>query len=334
MYKSKLVVGTELFDIVPEAEWNRLAQGGVTDTPFQLFAYQQAWWTHLGFGELVSVLVTDEHGRLQGLGCFYLHNRQLYFNASKEETDYLDILVHEKDAAAVWSEIFTCLCSHSCPDWDTIDLYNIPASSPSRSILPRLVKSRGFTITEEIAEVCPVIPLTGSFETYLAGINKKQRHEIRRKMRNAAAAEAQLEIIDSLDSLPEAVDEFLQLLQKSTAEKNDWLNEGRTAVFHQVAEAALKQGSLLLMFMVVGGERVSALCNFLYNGRVWVYNSGIDISKHGHLSLGVVLTAHAIQHGIEQGCHTFDFLRGNETYKYRFGAVDTEIYRYQIKRAQ
>jgi CelD/BcsL family acetyltransferase involved in cellulose biosynthesis len=50
------------------------------------------------------------------------------------------------------------------------------------------------------------------------------------------------------------------------------------------------------------------------------------------LSLGVVLTAKAIEHAIENGRSTFDFLRGNETYKYRFGAKDTEIYRLAISR--
>jgi CelD/BcsL family acetyltransferase involved in cellulose biosynthesis len=44
----------------------------------------------------------------------------------------------------------------------------------------------------------------------------------------------------------------------------------------------------------------------------------------------VVITAKAIELAIENGRTTFDFLRGNETYKYRFGAKDTKIYRQQI----
>jgi len=334
MLNSKLILGNDVFNQVDEAAWNGLAQGGITDTPFQTYAYQRAWWSHLGKGELVSVLVHDTAEQLVGLGCFYIENGRLFFNASKEETDYLDILVKEAHAEAVWAEIVSCLCCDACPDWDVMDLYNIPAASISRQIIPRLAHSRGFSFVEEVAEVCPIIPLESDFDGYLAGIDKKQRHEIRRKMRKAAGAGAELEIVDSLEAMPTAVDDFLALLQKSSADKQAWLNEGRTAVFHDVAEAALKQGTLLLMFMVVDGERISALFNFLYNGRVWVYNSGIDISQHGNLSLGVVLTAHAIQHGTVCGCGTFDFLRGNETYKYRFGAKDSEIFRYQLTLAQ
>ena len=53
----------------------------------------------------------------------------------------------------------------------------------------------------------------------------------------------------------------------------------------------------------------------------------------GALSLGVVITAKAIEYAIENGRKSFDFLRGNETYKYRFGAQDTTIYRIHLEPA-
>ncbi len=46
-------------------------------------------------------------------------------------------------------------------------------------------EKRGWTFTQERTYHVPSIPLAGDFETYLAGIDKKQRHEIRRKMRRA-----------------------------------------------------------------------------------------------------------------------------------------------------
>jgi CelD/BcsL family acetyltransferase involved in cellulose biosynthesis len=44
------------------------------------------------------------------------------------------------------------------------------------------------------------------------------------------------------------------------------------------------------------------------------------------------LTAKAIEHAIANGRSTFDFLRGREEYKYRFGAKDTRVYRLQAIR--
>lgn len=331
MYEAELIAGPELFHRVPEQSWNELAEAGMTNTPFQRHAYQSAWWRFLGEGELLGIVVRDENERLVGIGCFNLRaDGRLVFNASKEETDYLDLIARPADAEGVWAAVFDCLQGDDCPTWQLFDCYNVPAVSPTRTILPRLAQSRGFLFQEEVAEVCPIIGLTGDFEEYLAGIDKKQRHEIRRKLRRAQGAKAELEIVRDSEALGLAVDQFLDLLSKSTVEKSTWLNEGRIQLFHEVARRALDEGTLLLMFMTVSGERISGLFNFCYNDRVWVYNSGIDVSRFGHLSLGVVVTTYAIQTAIEQGCHVFDFLRGDETYKYRFGAADTEIFRLTI----
>lgn len=334
--KTKLILGNEIFTAVDAAAWDALAKGSITDSPFQTHTYQQAWWDNLGRGELVSVVVDNDANELVGLAIFLLEDGGLQFNASKEETDYLDIIVKEDHAEAVWTAVFDCLCSDECPTWDTLDCWNIPADSPSKMILPRLAEARGFSLAQERAEVCPVIPLKDSFDEYLAGIDKKQRGEIRRKMKKAAGAGVTIEVVDCETDMDQAIKDFLHLLQCSTPDKKGWLEEfpTRANVFNTVAKEALEAGSLLLMFTVIEGERISALFNFIYDGRIWVYNSGNDISQHRNLSLGWVLTAHAIQHGINQGCHTFDFLRGDEKYKYRFGAHDTEIFRLTMKKEE
>lgn len=330
----ELITGSKVFEAITAADWDALAQQGMTNTPFQSHAYQKIWWSHLGNGELHTIIVRDDlTGELKGIVPLYLQDGVLQFNGSKEETDYLDIIATEQDAELVWTAVFDCLCSSEFPTWQMLDLHCIPSASSTREIVPRLTANRGFLLSKnEVEEVCPVIPLGGSFEDYLMSIDKKQRHEIRRKLRRAAGGGAELEIIGREDDLHAAVDDFLALLQKSTPDKSEWLDGGRTAVFHELAAAALQAGTLLLMFMRVNGERYSALFNFDYNGRIWVYNSGLNISQYDNLSLGVVLTSHAIELAAEKGHHTFDFLRGNETYKYRFGAQDTEIYQLTIER--
>ena len=81
------------------------------------------------------------------------------------------------------------------------------------------------------------------------------------------------------------------------------------------------------------GEKAAALFNFDYDGRIWVYNSGLDPAAYGRLSAGVVLSAWAIEEAINRGRQTFDFLRGDEGYKYRFGAKDTTVHELIVSRA-
>ncbi|MFQ5398655.1 MAG: GNAT family N-acetyltransferase [Anaerolineae bacterium] len=333
MAYAKLIHGDAVFNELAEV-WNDLAGQGMTDTPFQRLAYQRAWWQllHPPDSTLHTVIVRGEQGNHVAIGCFYLHEGALYFNGCVEETDYLDLIALADQAEAAWTAVFECLHSPEAPPWKTIDLCNIPADSPTRTILPRLAARYGLSFAESVHEVCPIIKLPQSFAAYLEGLDKKQRHEVRRKLRRAAGAGAEVVTVGPDDDLEQAVNAFLDLLQKSTVEKREWLNDGRRAVFHETARDALEAGILQLMFIEVEGQKAAALFNFDYRSRIWVYNSGLNPALFGNLSLGVVLTARSIEMAIENGRAVFDFLRGNETYKYRFGAVDTKIYRLQLAR--
>jgi CelD/BcsL family acetyltransferase involved in cellulose biosynthesis len=72
--------------------------------------------------------------------------------------------------------------------------------------------------------------------------------------------------------------------------------------------------------------------NFVYQNRTLLYNSGMDSARFLRYSPGIVLTAFLIQHSIENGRAAFDFLRGDETYKYKLGGVDTSIHQLLIRK--
>ncbi len=332
---AEIIHGDKIFANLA-GEWDALAQRGMTDTPFQTLAYQESWWRNLKpvRSELHSIITRSNDGQLTAIACLYITSEGVvHFSGCIEETDYLDLIVEARHAEEAWHLILSTLFSEQYPKWRLLELCNIPAISPTRTILPRLSEDLSQFVVESVNEVCPVIQLPESFDTYLQSLDSKQRREIRRKLRRAQGSDAELQIIGKEDDVHQAVTDFLVLLQKSTFEKRDWLNDGRRALFYSVAEAAQESNMLQLMFLKVDGRKAAALFNFDYGNRIWVYNSGLDPDAFGNLSLGVVLTAKAIEWGIENGRSEFDFLRGSETYKYRFGAEDTTIYRLQISRS-
>ena len=68
-------------------------------------------------------------------------------------------------------------------------------------------------------------------------------------------------------------------------------------------------------------------------GRVWgLYNSSFDPTLAA-LAPGMVLVWELVERAAKEGCHTFDLLRGDEPYKYRFGAVDRELRTLTLVRA-
>jgi CelD/BcsL family acetyltransferase involved in cellulose biosynthesis len=216
-----------------------------------------------------------------------------------------------------------------------MELCNIRASSPTLSVFRELAGRRGYRTAVEREDVCPVIRLPGDWEAYLASLAKKERHEIRRKMRKAETeADTRWYIVDAGRDLPGEMETFIELHQRSRREKGDFMNAPMQGFFHAIAQALFPPGWFQLAFIEINGEKAASILNFDYGTSILVYNSGYDPDRYAGLSPGIVLLSYTIQHAIAQGRTEFDFLRGDEEYKYRFGARDTEIFRLTVDRGK
>ena len=86
-------------------------------------------------------------------------------------------------------------------------------------------------------------------------------------------------------------------------------------------------GPLRLAFLTVGDRRIAAGPMFKTADRYLYYNAGVDPDARD-LSPGVVLVAEYVRRALDEGVRRFDFLRGDESYKYEWGAVDEPIQRH------
>jgi CelD/BcsL family acetyltransferase involved in cellulose biosynthesis len=77
------------------------------------------------------------------------------------------------------------------------------------------------------------------------------------------------------------------------------------------------------------GKTVGAALNMTHGKNVYYYMGGFDMEAT-KLAPGNVLFVHVINRAIENGYTKFDFLRGAENYKYRWGAADTELHSLEI----
>ena len=223
----------------------------------------------------------------------------------------------------------------AAPAWDMLDLCNIRRDSPTLRILPRLARARGWMVEMEVQEVCPVVSLPATWEEYVASLDKKHRHELRRKMRRAAAAEGlRWYIVAKGQDLEAEVEDLMALMVAGGPEKSAFLTPPMRAFFRELARVTFDAGWLQLAFLRVAERKLAAYFSFVYNDRVWVYNSGLDWRNDPGFGAGIVLTGYLIRHAIEQGWSEYDFMRGGERYKYRFGGVDVTVHRLVVKREE
>ena len=333
-------IHTHFESLAPLADaWNDLLAHSVTDAPFLHFEYLRDWWHTLGGGEWpraeLCVVSAHEGERLIGIApLFHATNRDeesaLLLLGSIEISDYLDLIVRPQDLTRFVPGLLDFLASSLPQSWSALDFYNLPEASATLAALESESAARGWTFTREIYQPAPFISLPADFDTYLAGIDKKQRHEIRRKMRRAAEHEIPVRwhIVTDEAILDSEMDGFFQLMTQDPA-KEKFLTEAMRGQMLATARTAMSKGWLWLAFLEVGGKKAAAMFNFDYGNRLWGYNSGVN-RDFIELSPGWVLLGHVIQWACEHGRAEFDFMRGNEEYKYRFGAKARSVMRVKM----
>ena len=326
------------FSSISEKEWNTLVEQGISDVPFLRHEYLSQWWSTLGGGEWkqaeLVLISARENDQIIGIAPLfkaeYDGRPALLLIGSIEISDYLDLIVQLDDLPRFLSGLMDFLAQSPAYRGLPFDWYNLPDSSPTLVALKAESERRGLIYHEEVYRPTPRIALNGSFDDYLSRIEKKQRHEIRRKMRRAMESEVpvQFYVVEDADTLESEMDAFFQLMEHDSS-KASFLTPSMRGHMKSVIKTAIDHGYLWLAFLTVDGVKAAACLNFDYKNKLWGYNSGVS-REFMELSPGWVLLGHQLQWACEHGRAEFDFMRGDEEYKYRFGAVNQYVMRVRV----
>ena len=324
-------------------EWNALLAESFVHVPFLRFEYLQTWWQTRGGGEWPQdaqalVVTARQDGRLVGIaplfGAAWEGKPTLLLLGSIEISDYLDLIARPADLPAFTQALLEYLKSQPAglPAWERLDLYNVLEDSPSLAALETASTQTGLGYATEAFRPALSIALPGDWETYLAGIDKKQRHEIRRKMRRASSGELPVRWYIAQDpaALDAEIEAFLDLMALDE-EKERFLTPAMRENFRATMRCAFDAGCLMLAFLEVDGKKVAGYFNFDYLDQLWVYNSGMNFN-YNEYSPGWVLLGELLKWANENGRKHFDFMRGDEDYKFRFGAQKRDVLRVTISR--
>lgn len=326
-------------------EWNTLLTESIVHVPFLRHEYLQVWWQTRGGGEWpndaqLALVTAREDTRLVGIApLFFVPDWQgqprLMFLGSIEVSDYLDVITTQETLTPFLDALLPFLAQeeNGLPHWEQLDLYNILDSSPSLGALESAAKKLGWSYQVEQLQHSPNIPLPGDWEAYLASIDKKQRHEIRRKMRRAYASEADVRWYLARDwqTIDDEIEAFLDLMAEDP-DKERFLTPAMRDHMRLTVRCAFEEGYLHLAFLEINGKKAAGYLSFDYLNRIWVYNSGIG-REFSEFSPGWVLLGELLKWSNEEKRQAFDFMRGDEEYKYRFGAKDRFVMRATIQKA-
>lgn len=255
---------------------------------------------------------------------------RLTFIGSGSVCDFMDFLIAPDRADEAYRRLWHELCAE---EWRELDLWGLQASSPTRAKVADLAREAGYAFEEQEEAVAPRLSLPSSWDDYLASLGKKDRHELRRKMRRLleSGASVNLEVYQEQDDVNAAMDEFLRLHTMSRQDKAEFMTGQMASFFRRMASALAAEGLVRLFMLYVDNKAVASILCFDAGSYLYMYNSGYD-PEFSSFSVGLVSKALCLRWAIENGKSGVDFLRGNEPYKYDLGARDQQVFRLIVRR--
>ena len=314
-----------------EPEWRALLPRASASNVFASPTWLRVWWQEFGppeAGELI-LLSVRRGGELVGVAPLMREGDTICFAGDTEICDYMDFIAARGEEEAVVAAVLRSLSEEP---WDRLVLWAVPEGSPTLLALQSAAAGFGLRVDVETEDVCPQLELPATWDDYLATLDKKDRHELRRKLRKLSQGGAViLEAIGDPVAVQAALDDFLRLYRISRTDKAEFMTEQMERFFRAIVAALVAEGRLELIFLTLGGVRTAAVICFKEDGEELLYNSGYD-PAYAHLSVGLLSKALALQKAIDEGKSRFDFLRGREHYKYDLGARDVAVYRCTVRR--
>ena len=125
-----------------------------------------------------------------------------------------------------------------------------------------------------------------------------------------------------LDELPRAMAILVDLHQrrrKTLGEKGCFASARFAGFYRDVVPELLRRGRVQLYWLEFDGRPAAAEYHLAGDGVLYVYQSGMEPELLEHKP-GNLINLMIVRQAIERGYRAYDFLRGDEPYKARFGA--------------
>lgn len=299
-----------------EHDWRRLWERAPRATPFQSPAWLLSWWKIFAPGTL-RVLAAWREGRLIGLAPFYIDESRRALPIGISLSDYLDVLIDPQNWALAASILNRGIVDALATDVAAWDMAALAPGAEALALAPEA------DVQLYSSEVCPVLSLPENATGLALAIPSGKLRKLRMARHRAERLGGyEIEACHG----PHISEAFSQLVDLHSACWKDRgggvLADPRVRQFHcKAVQECDRAGVLNLLLCRVGGRVAGIYYGFQHGAQAYAYLGGFDPGQ-SFASPGTLLIGRAIEQAIEAGASEFHFLRGGESYKYEWGAVD------------
>lgn len=304
MSNHDLVVKTEKLSQCSQI-WDEIFPQTPSRSPFLSYGWFYALCNNLLKDEPEIFVFWDED-RPVGIFPGIVEDKTFRFIQDRRVTDICDG-IYISDYEYQFMKSFSAFITEN--DWH-VDLFPLKDDSAVVRFLPELL---GDVIIEK-ADVSPILYLPGTWNSYLNRLGGKRRHELRRKMKKAG--NVSLKDVESGE-----IEMLFRLMTASSDEKRNFLDDEVRSFFQAIADYFSEKRWLRFRAAFIDSKPIGTIFSFYYDNCIFLYNMGIDPDYYS-ISPGIITIALDIKSAISEGIKSYDFLRGNERYKFSLGAEE------------
>ena len=316
------VVTQESFDSLASC-WANPSHSLKWNSLFVLPAWLKVWWQELGTGAELYLGSVRQGERVIGIAPLLVNEKTASFIGSADVCDYLDFVVAPGRERDFFNVLLDDLREKGI---NQLDLRPLRPDSTVLTHLVSIAQNRGYEVLCHPEDVSLELDLPSTWDEYLAILNKKQRHEVRRKLRRLwEAGSVEHRCVEVGREVGDYLDIFLKLFSLSRDEKANFMNPKTESFFRSLAKAMAEIGLLRLGIIKLDKVPAAMTMGFDYNDSHYLYNSAYD-PQYNSLSVGLLCKVLCIKESIEKGRKKWDFLKGGEPYKYQLGGQEIPLY--------
>lgn len=326
--------GENVFDSLRE-QWRQLfAQ--TESSPFLSWEWLSTWYKWFGVDRTPFILKATRDNRLIGLLPLCLQEKKVLGMRLKRlafvgeqigGADYLDLIAKPEDKREVLSAMFDFLKKEN--SFDLICLENLASDSEVAGFLQNFgehTTKQPFRYANLTTEICPQINLAGGWETVLK--ESRRAASFKRRLKQLEKIpDFEFRSVTSPDEIGEAFERFFRLHKKR------WIKNGgselsghpRLVSFQRdLIQTLARSGLLRFDELWAKGECRASIYGLDDNRTFYYYSTGYDL-EWANFSVGFVLIGLSVKNAVERGNSVYDFLRGDETYKFDWATGKKEL---------
>lgn len=307
--------------------WDSLLQRSSDDNAIYLtYDWVTIWWKHFGDGNRLNILLIEKEEEVIGIFPLMITEYKVGFlkfcaleTIGSVNCNYIGLVPCENR-----EEVVTALITYLEKELRMGKLVLRLTLVPEYSELLRMLRehaslfSKNLVVQENAKTLAPYISLPATWEEQFSSLSRNRRWLLRkelRKLNEAYKVEFRECAADNLESMLNMFFDLHQRRWQSVNVRGVFSNPRMKEFYRDIARQFHQNSWLCFSYLTVDSEVVSAEFGFVYNGKLYGATAARDL-RYSKYSIGHLHYMFMIKDAIKKHLREFDFLKGDEPYKF------------------